>query len=294
MFRYALKEDKVFLKKLWDEYFGFDGLKFNEFFFNELFDRAKHYLLIEDEIVSVASVFKQNLSLNNKILKTSLICGVITLKKFQRQGKMRQLLNLIIDHLSHQELVTLIEAYHPEVYESFGFEVIYQRRKYYVDKIFQNSLKIAVDYQVEDLIRLYAQFMKHFNAYKIRDVDDFKLLLKQVSYEAKIIVVKDENSFLGYAIYELNDNIAHINEIIYLNKQALESLIAIIQKEASEVIIYTSCYEKLDKIYHFKYEEYAYGLARINNLEVFNRLYQSDVKNAKEAFVKALWYREDF
>lgn len=296
MIRYAKKEDLPILKKLWDEYFGFDGLEFNEFFFKYIYPDVKQYLLTqEDEIVSIASTIPQTIILNKKLLKTSLICGVLTLEKFQGQGKMRKLMELILDHLSHQELVTLIEAYNPTIYQSFGFELVYTRRKYFVDKRFKCSLKQCLEFNPRDLLKVYAGFMKHFNAYKVRSIKDFQLILKQVEYESNIVVVNDEKGEIsGYAIYQLKDDIAFIEEIIYLNKKSFESLLALIQTQALKLELNVSNNERFDRIYGFNFIDYGYGLARINDYELFNRLYKKDIKSAKEAFGKALWYREDF
>lgn len=299
----ANNEEKNQIKAIWDELFNFDDDGWNNYYFDNVYDKGKHYLLKkDDEIVSIASDFKSNYMINKKLLKVSMIVGVATKKEYQGKGYMKELMMTLLDILAHQELVTMIQAYDPKFYEAFGFETLYYRKKYYITK---DNFKItetkgmSENIILDDCLKAYALFVKHFNAYKLRSIDDFSLILKENEILDKYMVsVYDGSQIKGYFIFRLDKNQLIIEECIYLDTKTLTKIISYALKVADEVVLELSDNEDIEKLYGpLKSEVNQYTMVKINDYALFNKLYETDVKNVKEAFSlvnKPLYMHEVF
>lgn len=295
MIRFAKSKDIPALKRMWDDNFGFDGILFNQFFFEELFNRGKHLLLEGKEIISSVSIFPITVMLHGKVIRSSFLSGIMTQEQYRRRGYMEQLMNELLVVLSHRELFTVITAYQPEIYHKFGFESIYKKRTYDASHHrFIAQLAQSRDYHAEDLLCMYGRFMRHFNGFKIRSVEDFQLLLKQVEKESAILVVQQAGKHMGYCIYEETKVGVKVTEIVYLSKQALETMLAILQKKYVKIEVICSSFEKLDKVYGLPYQEFEHVLIKVHDMKLVNRLFHSNYKQAKDLFSKALWFREDY
>lgn len=297
MIRYANAADKKELKSLRSHYFYFDDNGFNDYFFDNAFEDGDHFILEEDgQHISNLSAYDQVVYLNGKFLKTCLISGVMTISKFQNTGKMKKLLKRVLEHYSYQQLVTYIEAYNPEIYKSLGFELLYNRRRYFLNNYpFKNILDKNKIFNPNKLYACYARFMKYFNGYRIRDKRYYEKVLEKISaMNDKIITVSENDVILGYCLYSENEYKIDINEIIYNSKNALETMLYQMQKLNKPVIINTSSFERFDKIYDMQFEEYGFVLVKLNDLKLLNRLYGTNYNNLKEFYKNALWYMEDY
>lgn len=301
MIRYALKEEKIEFQQMWKETFAFDDAGFTDFFFKEYYDDGKHYVLYEEELISIISRFKSAYRFNGKMIGASMLVGAITKERYRKQGKMKALLNEVLNQCARQELVTFVQAYDPSIYRSFGFEVIYYRSLYHFKKDqFRWILKREVtnDPSAIDLLKAYANFTQHFDGYKCRDLNYFEKLKRQIAYEGGYISAIYRNERIcGYIIYYILNQKVMIDECIYLDFKALCALLTHALSLKEEVDLYVSGNEKL---FHFfkdvPYEIQDYTMARINHYPLFNALYQSDVSDVFEAFSlgeKPLYLREN-
>lgn len=302
MIRFAYPEEKNELKKIWLEAFAMDDGGYTDYFFDECYDAGKHYVLSkEDEIVSIASTFSSAYMINDRMLKTSMIVGVATKEAYQGQGYMTKLLNEIVSQLEHQELLTMIQAYDPNIYKKFGFEVVYKRHKYYFSRdTFEvgSSFNVLDYYEVHDLVKVYARFAKHFTGYKVREVRDFELYLKEIeALGYHLMTIYRANEIKGYFVYHLVDDMVEIDECIYLDLKTLNQIISYALKLAPSLELKVSEFEDLGR--RFKYDAKVledYTMVRINDYKLWNMLFECDVDNAYDALTlvnKPLFMRED-
>lgn len=90
-----------------------------------------------------------------------MILGVATLPSYRKRGCMHELMNDVLDEVEHRELVTLIQAYNPSMYIQFGFEMVYYRRRYTVQRSqIPTCSNEGLTYKIksEDLLEVYTAY----------------------------------------------------------------------------------------------------------------------------------------
>ena len=231
-----------------------------------------------------------------------MIMGVMTKEKYRHQGKMSELLKAIIEDLSHQELLTMIQAYDPELYEPFGFEIIYQRKSCTFLKA-DNPIKAFGTFKTqvssEELLKAYGKFAKHFDGYAIRQVKDFDLLRKKLAYEgSKVIALYQKDLIKAYAFYHIHEDRITVEEIIYADLQSFKNLLAYLFTLKEKVLIEVAPSEMIERYFKaLKVDIRPYTLVRINDVNLFNLLYNVNIKDVKEAFKimrKPLFMKEEY
>ena len=291
MIRYAKNEEKPILKAFWQDAFAFDDGGYTDYYFKDAYELGKHYVYeVDGEIISMLHTHRSSYMFNHRILATSMILGVATRPNRQRQGYMGALMKEVLSQLEHQELLTLIQAYHPEIYKPFGFEIVYHRNTYYFNRDnYKNQCNelIAKDYVVEDLLSAYGRFVKHFTGYKMRTRDDFELYLKEISAtEMFIQAFYDHNhqQIRGYIVFSIEEETIKIDECVYLDLKTLDAMIGFASELGEQVELTVSEYENLKLMYpNVSYEASDYTMVRINDYDLWNQLFSSNVKTAKEA-----------
>ena len=301
MIRYASKEDKLDIKKIWDSCFELDNNGYNEFFFNNLYRPEDTYIISNDkEIMSTGSRSKHVYMINNKPLKGSLIYGLATSKEYRNNGFMTKILNTMLDQIQYQELVTFIQSDKPELYKPYGFEPIYYKVKYTIEKnkntIYDTS-GCRTNVSCNDLLALYIEVMKRFNGYMIRDLHYYELYLQEIkAQKGDIIAIYDNGKITGYMSIIKKGQEVTIEECIYLDAKALVILLSFALKIGNTVYLNLTKYENVDTLFnHSNKEIYPHTLMRINDYNLFNKLFQLDIHNTKEAmdsFKKPLFIRE--
>ena len=62
--------------------------------------------------------------LDNQEIKAYFILGVATNKNYQKQGMMKKLMNYVLNLPKYAGQKILLQAYMPEIYYNFGFNII--------------------------------------------------------------------------------------------------------------------------------------------------------------------------
>lgn len=289
---------------MWQENFAFDN-GFTDFFFDELYniDDVKNYVNIKDNIiVSSASVYHHPFKIHNRNVRVSMILGVNTKKEYQNHGYMKELMEAIIDDLSHQELLTMIQAYDNQLYERFGFRTIYYQNRYEltkddIDSYIFKDIREAVE--IEDLLVAYGRFASHFQGYKLRFKKDFELIIKKIKYEnSKLIAYYHNNQIEAYCIYHKYDEYIEIKEIIYKDLKSFVCLLSYLFVYSDRVIVTLSSDENIEKYLKVKSKEtLLYTMVRINDINLINQLFNCDIKRVEEVFElsdKPLFMKEGY
>ena len=124
-------------------------------------------------------------------------------------------------------------------------------------------------------------------SYRKRTKEDFDHLQEECNAEGgKLIAYYDQNKQIqGYAsLYQTAQGI-EVRECIYLNSVALFKLLNLALQLKPEIILHTTQDEHLEKIIQgLTWQDYGFTMARINDYDLFNRLYGSAVTSPKEAF----------
>lgn len=301
MIREVNKDDKQDVYTLWKQAYPNQNRNYLNFYFKHIFDKSACFVVEQDnQIVSSIQMNEHTLQLHGKQIKMSYIVGVSTLPDYRRRGNMKKLMGCVMDKASHNHLVSFIQAFNPKLYAQFGFETIYYRKMYTIHrKALQriSTAKVANSAKAEELLQAYQKFITYFNGYYSRNLQYYTQLLNELAISQKRIVVyhSREKEISGYLIFHYKKEEVYVDEAIYTESVALSRMLKAALGNAEEIVIEVSQHEKLERIFPMVIpKKQAAIMVRINNVMLFNKLYNSKAKNAIEAFSsnKPLWCNE--
>lgn len=291
MIKEAKIQHKPEIYELWKSSYPTRSRAYLNFYFKYIFDEGKCLFLPQDNrIIASLQMNAHVMNFMGRKLECTYILGVATLPDYRRRGHMRYLMESALDEISHNHLVTLIEAFNPKLYESFGFQTVYYMKTYtinthYFDKVTVRGVSHNVTAQ--ELMELYQKYIKHFDGSYVRDLKYYDLLLKRsVLDHGNICVYRNKNhEITGYAIYQENSVEIKVSEIVYLDSVALMKMLKYISDGYPDVTVSVSQSEKLEKLFPLTIpKKTGITMARINNYELFNKLYNCKVHTPKEAY----------
>lgn len=289
MIRNARKADQKAIYDLHSATVSYDRYDDMEFYFSQQLDLDNVLVNeINGHVSASLQVNYHNMMLNDTKIRVSAFLGLIG-----TQGNPEYLDELIrdaVDEQEHKTLVSILFTDKPDKYVQYGFEPLYNHRQYDVDKsMLQNQSFQGVDrnFTAGELTRTYYSFAGFFNGYYERDNAYWEERFRQSRMLRNFYVVyrNDEGQPEGYMIYQLTQHKIIVNEIVYLNGEALIRLLCYGFQFKNKMELEVSENEDLSQILP-KARCYIKKVAmvRINDYQLFNRLFQSDVKTAREGF----------
>lgn len=294
--------DKQTVLELWKQSYPTQDEEYLNFYFQHVYDDGVGILKEQDNrIVSSLEMNYHTIQFAGKQLKASYILGVSTLPDYRRRGHMLSLMESALDEAGHNCLITIIKAFNPKLYDQFGFEVVYYRKAYTIhrDMLHKVSSAHVCDRATpKELLAIYRKFILRFDACYVRDEDYYDTLAKELALEHKKMYVyrNCQNEVLGYIIFQKKKQDIIVQEAIYMESVVLKRLLKKALGIEKEITVMVSMCEQLEKIFPMVIaKKQPYMMARINNYELFNKLYNVKVKNVKEAFAilkKPLWCHE--
>ena len=297
----ATLKDKEQIHALWKEAFSFDDGGYTKFYFDRYFKNEHAFVLKEDKQV-LASIMKAPhwMMLHGRMIQASMISGAVTHPEHRNKGYFHQLMNAVLDECEHQELVTVIQAYDPELYKEFGFEQVYPRKQLLIKRadvpqMADSGMTYRLDYK--NLVKVYSQFTAKFDGFMVRDEAYFRDLSYEVEAQGgKIVTCYDsQGEISGYAVLYLIDGVLTIQEIVYLDSRALMKILNHCLQLRFECVVEVSEAELLEKLFPKAEVKHKSNLmVRINNKALFQRLYGLKVSKVHQAMEtdKPLWYNE--
>ncbi len=289
---------------IWKTVFSFDDFGSIDYYFNHQYDNSLCYIIEkEGKVVSTLSVNKHDLFLHGKKIKVSYILGVATVASYRKQGLMRTMMHEVLEQMSHQDLVTILQAYDENLYKQYGFEMIYYNNKYFLTRNQvenYSTTRINSIFSSQDLLSLYEYYTKYFNGFVIRNLayyDNF--IAERKAQNMKIVVYKDVNgSVCGYMSFSIEQSKVVIDEIIYKDAISLVYLLSYALNIRTNIEVVLSSKENLKKIIPTAIaQKTGCMMARINDYSLFNRLYNCNVQTVQDAFKisnKPLFIHEDW
>lgn len=304
MIREAKVYDKSDLYQLWKNSYTTLDRNYLNYYFKNIFDNGNCILVEKDnKIVSSLQLNHHVLNFHGKKLICGFLCGVSTLPDYRRRGYMRDLMIEILDEAYHTHLITFIPAIHPRMYEPFGFQMVYYRKQYCIKKEELNRVTITnVSYStdIKNLVEVYRKFTSHFEGYYERDAQYFQMLKKELlATQKQMIVYSDDlGEIKGYLLFGTKEGEVHVEEAVYLDSVALLRMLKCAIGKSSQIFVNVSSSEKLEKLIPLAIpKKTSYLMARVNNFELFNKLFCANVVSVKEAFAllhKPLWIHEKY
>lgn len=291
MIEKAKAHEKDTIHRYWKEAFHHDDGGSVDSYFKYYYNEDESYVMRNEvgEIITSAQVRSKVLSLNDTLLRVSYVVGLLTVPKYQGKGHMKTFMNLLLEDVSKRDLVTVLMAYEPKVYESLGFETVIEDYEYNIDAstLYDFDVQgIMLNPQSDDLVSVYRKFTSHFDGYFLRDEKDFDLLnLNIKAQNGAIVGLSDGSELLGYCIYIKHASYVEVVECCYDKSGTLMRLLSFVTRGKSRLVYKASTQEQIKRLFpKAKRVKRPFLLARINDKELFERLYNIRIISAYSAF----------
>ena len=119
---------------------------------------------------------------------------------------MKEMMKEVLDFLSYQNLVTMIQAYNPSLYIPYGFDIIYHRKSYFITKDnyqITETRGISDTVNTEDMLKEYlinkgekpfraSQLIEWIYRHKITSFDEMTNVKKTFIEELKNDFILDD------------------------------------------------------------------------------------------------------
>ncbi len=279
------------IKELWKICFPDVDARYREFFFKYILKPEDCFIkVLEGKIVATLVRNKHDLMFNSRVLQASMVMGVCVHPDYRNRGYMHEMMDIIVDACEHSELVTLIQSEKPEGYEPFGFQMIYHRTQFQIERKDVKRITnfgCAYDPSPIDLLKVYSAFIKRFNGFYTRDLDYFVNFKKEVKAVGGKIVAyyNGKDQIQGYATMVPEGNQLKVQELIYLDSMSLMKLCNAALQEKKIVNLYVSEAEDLSKVFPYaKKKVFDSTMGRLNDPKLFSKVFRTKVDTVQEAF----------
>ncbi len=279
------------IRQIWKLCFPKEDPRYMEYFFKNIYKPENCFLnVVDGEVVSTLVRNPHTIMFNDRVLATSMIVGCATLPSAQKHGYMKQLLETVIGACENSELITLINTESPELYEPYGFRTVYRRKDYTIERKDVKSITnfgCAYEPTPIDLLKVYSAFIRRFNGFYPRDLQYYINYKKEISaVGGKFVAYYDgNNNIRGYAVMIPQGKELKVEELIYLDSMALTKLCNAALQERRVVHLLVSEAEDFTKIFpEAKVINYDSTMARLNDAQLFSRIFNKKVNSVQEAF----------
>ena len=290
MIEIATEEMTAGIRDCWKKSFTLDDPRYFEHFFRYIY-KPEYFLTDMEGKIVAATICRipHSLMFNGRVLQVSMLSHACTLPDFRNEGRLKKMIDAAVDISVHNELITLVSAEYGESYRPYGFEPIYHRTSYKLnrDDVHTSSYGCAYDPVPLDMLKVYSAFIRHFNGYYARNLEYFVNLKREISARGgKIVAYYDEKHVIkGYATILIEGREAKVEELIYVDSQALMKMLGAALQERSVLNVHVTAAENLAKIFpNAEKKEYPAVLAKINDPKLFSRLFNAEVRTIQEAY----------
>lgn len=266
--------------------------------FQKRFDPQHCLYIAEDgKIISTLQVRTAQFRFRGYLLEVSVFDQIATLPDYRRRHKMRTLLQAAMDEAAHNQLFSFVYAMNPRLFERYGFKTVHISKRYLLAA--QECRKSSYQHvrtfgSAKQMAELYQQFTAHFDGYYQRDIKYYESLLDRChNSEEKLCFYYEQGQMKGYCLYLLNNKEAYVQEIVYLDSRALKQMLSYLAQNVNDIQLIVSNKEKIERVYPLTIpRRETYLMARLNNIALFNKLYNCSVHHAEDAFEllqKPMW-----
>ena len=277
------------IKTTWKKSVSGLDQRYIEYFFRNIYQPEFGFALMEGD-KAPAALFRipHVMMFNGRAIKVSMLSGISELPEKRREEPLGKLLDVVLDACEHTELITLAEE--NELLKPYGFETVYRRAVY---KLTRDTIKritnfgCAYDPSPLDMLKVYSSFIRRFNGFYAREIQDFVQLKKEIAARGGKVVAfyNSKNQIQGYATILLTGNEAIVEECVYMNSVALAKLVNAALQERITVHMHVTDAEDLHVLYpEAERVEYGAVMARLNAPDLFSRLFSQQITTAHEAF----------
>lgn len=281
------------IKQIWKTCFPEVDPRYVEHYFKVIYKPENCYVnLVNNHIASTLVRNIHPFIFNGKILQISMLSGVCTVPEQRGKGYMRELMDIVLDVCDHTELITLLQATNPSMYEGYGFRTVYNRKEIMLERKDVKRIPSLYGCQYDpkpiELLKVYSNFIKRFNGFYARDLEYFVYFKKEIIARGGKLVAyfNSKSTIMGYAVLIPENDALKIEELIYLDSTSLSKLLNVaLNERVSSVHLHVSEAEELQKIFpEAKYRVYPSTMARLNDKVLFSKLFAERAESVEQVF----------
>ena len=286
------KNSIPYMRETWKKGLHNVDPRFTEYFFQNVYQPQYGYYVMKDgEVKGSLCCIPHAYMFNGRVLQASIISKIAILNSSEKIEVLDSLMECVLDKSDHQELITLLKPEDQTIdYSRFGFQEVYERIQYTLRrediKQTYSNLGCSFDPSAVDMLKVYVGFIRRFNGFFVRDIEYYTKLKKEIAARGGKIVAfyNSKNQIEGYATILIEGKTARIEECVYLESTALIKLINAAFQERGLVYLEVSPYENLSLVFPEAEKKSVRQIyARLNNPELFSRLYNTHVESVEEA-----------
>jgi len=289
MYRVATEQDKRAIYELYRKSAIVSTDNFDDYFACNFVAENTIVNEINGHVAASIQVNYYPILLYGKKVMTSYLFGRFT-DKSKSTKYLNELTKQVIDYQNYKTLISIIPVENMNEFSKYNFDSVYKRRLYTINRSDLENASyqgVSIDITIEELMDLYNRFVSNFNGYFIRDRKYWVNLFELLKFKHYNIAIyhNEDGKAQGYMIYTIEPSKVVIKELIYDNGAALTRLLCYGLRNKRTVQVYVSQNENLERAFpNIKYKLVTCFVARINDFELFNELYQCNVSETMKGF----------
>lgn len=266
--------------------------------FHHRFDPQRCLYIAQDgKVVATLQMTIAQLRFRGYCLEVAFYDQIATAPDYRRRHMMRDLVQAANDEASHNQLFSLMYVMNPRLFERYGFKTVHTSKRYLLageECRRSRCSQVRTEGNSEQMAALYERFIARFDGCFLRNAAYFEDLLHRVEQGSEHLCFYYTGEELrGYCLYLIEHQEARVIEIVYLDSRALKQMLSYVAQKVNGVLLIVSKAEKIERIFPFAIpRREAYLMARLNNIALFNKLYNCNVHHAGDAFAllrKPMW-----
>ena len=185
-----------------------------------------------DKLVSQFAVYPLKMNIRNRTYDIGFITSVSTYPEYTGEGIMSRLMKKSLLRMKEKgQTLALLYPYSIPLYRKFGWEIVSSKISFRIsDRQIPTNRSAEgqvqrVDWENDDFIKLHTEFAKQTHGCLYRNSLAWDEYWRWTEDSTQVAIYYDrENQPLGYLVYLLKEDIMHIKEMIYLNREAQAGL----------------------------------------------------------------------
>lgn len=185
-----------------------------------------------DSLISQFAVYPLKMNVYQNVYSIGFVTSVCTYPEYTGQGIIRRLMHQSLERMrGKKQTIALLYPFSIPLYRKFGWEIISNKISFRIkdyqipDNLEAEGHVRRVDWDNVEFMELHSQFAQQTHGCLFRNVLAWEEYWRWDEEDTTVAVYYSaQDKPMGYMVYLLKDDIMHIKEIIYLNREAHRGL----------------------------------------------------------------------
>ncbi len=184
-----------------------------------------------DNLVSQFAVYPMEMNIHSSLYKIGFVTSVATYPEYSGMGLMSRLMRQsLVEMKDNRQCLALLYPYSIPLYRHRGWEIISDKMTWRIsDTQIPKEKNVPgyvrrVPHESKDLMNVHARFAKQTHGCLLRNALAWEEYWRWEVDDTIVAIYYDDDTPLGYMVYLINEDIMHVKEMIYLNRQVKKGL----------------------------------------------------------------------